>query len=625
MSKARDLSDFISVATVDASEIADLAITHAKLHTDMNLSSKTVTLPSAITNTITNKLPLAGGTLTGNLIIDSSSSASLTLDRVSNTTGSTIDFKTAGALKWYMGLRGLSNDNFYIRDEVGNTNALTITSGGDLFVAGLVAAVGGNANNTDAAAVFKGTGTEHLKLLLDTSSTSGHRASIALESNSNEVNIGTTGSDEMRFSTTATSDALFIKSDGKVGIGTTAPLTLLAVQQTGGNLTSGNAIKSSTMKGLTLNAQEGAAHLNSLGVWFGSNGSHWSGIAGGRSNTSTWGTDLRFYTHEDNTTDLTYSRQRMVITESGNVGIGTTAPSALLEVASGAPTIILNASGQATNKKKVRLAASQYTAGDFNIQQMNDDGTTIALTAMTIKNGGNVGINKTSPNDKLHVANGWLRVQAADQTSGSHASKYGLRWTQETDVEVARIEVERPSWSGAPSIMNFYTRTTGNAVNKNMAISQSGAVTMPYQPNFLARIATSTGALTQDAWATFNFDQTSQGWDHGSNYSTSNKRFTAPVAGIYFFHWLIQIEGITNAPAWYYAYPTINGSTSFGGSNGMTAADQIEPIGAYTAIKGTQSLNLGANDYVHLRYYWSGGNGNIKGASESMWAGHLIG
>ena len=53
MSKARDLSNFISVATIDASEIAsnavttdkiaDVAVTHAKLHTDMNLSGKTLT------------------------------------------------------------------------------------------------------------------------------------------------------------------------------------------------------------------------------------------------------------------------------------------------------------------------------------------------------------------------------------------------------------------------------------------------------------------------------------------------------------------------------------------------------------------------------------------------------
>ena len=43
MSKARNLSDFISDATIDSTEIADLSVTHAKLHTDVNLSSKTLT------------------------------------------------------------------------------------------------------------------------------------------------------------------------------------------------------------------------------------------------------------------------------------------------------------------------------------------------------------------------------------------------------------------------------------------------------------------------------------------------------------------------------------------------------------------------------------------------------
>jgi hypothetical protein len=76
------------------------------------------------------------------------------------------------------------------------------------------------------------------------------------------------------------------------------------------------------------------------------------------------------------------------LTHDGNVGIGTDSPSALLEIASGAPTLILNADSQATNKKKIRLAASQFTAGDFNIQQMNDNGTTVALTALQINNGG---------------------------------------------------------------------------------------------------------------------------------------------------------------------------------------------------------------------------------------------
>lgn len=104
-----------------------------------------------------------------------------------------------------------------------------------------------------------------------------------------------------------------------VGIGTSSPLTPLMIESTGGNVSSGNAIKSSTMKGISLNAQEGAAHTNKTGVWIASNGSHWSGMAGGRSNTSTWGTDLGFYTHEDATSDLTYSRLRMHIDSAGRV------------------------------------------------------------------------------------------------------------------------------------------------------------------------------------------------------------------------------------------------------------------------------------------------------------------
>ena len=256
MSKARDLSDFISVATVDATEIADLAITHAKLHNDMNLSSKTVTLPSAITNTITNKLPLAGGTLTGSIIIDSSSSASLTLDRVSNTAGSTIDFKTAGALKWYVGLRGLSNDNFYIRDEVGNTNALTITSGGASTFAGTVTAssgltVGnsnigsntshlanltinnngniGSANNTSAIQIVTGGDVNFNQKVVANSTSSGDYVRMYAGSGTGKWDIYGSGAN-LRFSDNDSAGS--VQFDTKVGIGESSPLGILHLKKT---------------------------------------------------------------------------------------------------------------------------------------------------------------------------------------------------------------------------------------------------------------------------------------------------------------------------------------------------------------------------------------------------------
>ena len=87
-SKARDLSNFISVATVDASEIAsnavtadkiaDVAVTHAKLHTDMNLSGKTLTFA---TNQISGNA-IDGGVIsnfTSTGIDDNSSATAVTI------------------------------------------------------------------------------------------------------------------------------------------------------------------------------------------------------------------------------------------------------------------------------------------------------------------------------------------------------------------------------------------------------------------------------------------------------------------------------------------------------------------------------------------------------------------
>lgn len=67
-----------------------------------------------------------------------------------------------------------------------------------------------------------------------------------------------------------------------------------------------------------------------------------------------------------------------------------------LELQSGAPGLTLNANTQGTDKKKVRLAVSQYTAGDFNIQQMNDAGTSVLLNALQVNNGGELIVGGTA-------------------------------------------------------------------------------------------------------------------------------------------------------------------------------------------------------------------------------------
>lgn len=392
MSKARDLSDFISVATVDASEIADLAITHAKLHTDMNLSGKTVTLPSAITNTITNKLPLAGGTLTGNITIDSSASASLTLDRVSTNAGSTLDFKTAGALKWYMGLRGLSNDSFYIRDEVGNTDALTITSGGN---------VGIGIASPDQKLQVKG--------VIETQATNSTNGWMMYTHTDNTLRFNYNG---------VGSDEITALSDGKVGIGTTNPTRIFHVDH-------------ATDATMIVNAAAGNQATYLLGEG-GTSKFNMSHVASGDR--------FQIYNYYTNSASLT-------VNSSGYVGIGNTGPVAPLHIqysnndgGVGGQLIKNTNTGTTANFSSVATQAVNGTVnGTFGTAHYNAWGGATAFAGsqtnhpfallsnntvkMTVLANGNIGIGIGAPAYKLDVG-GTTEVQARLKSSG------GTGWTQ---------------------------------------------------------------------------------------------------------------------------------------------------------------------------------------------------
>jgi predicted heme/steroid binding protein len=80
----------------------------------------------ATTTQLGNYLPLTGGTLTGRLTINLSNNYGVVLNRPAITNYIGIVYQTAAVNQWFIGLRELSTNHYYIYNETLATNALTI-------------------------------------------------------------------------------------------------------------------------------------------------------------------------------------------------------------------------------------------------------------------------------------------------------------------------------------------------------------------------------------------------------------------------------------------------------------------------------------------------------------------
>ena len=99
---------------------------------------------------------------------------------------------TSGAAQ-YAGYVGYAHNTDDILLGAGGGTRLTLDSSSAGF-SGTITAAGGAANNNDDANILTLSASQHARLLVDTSSTSGHRASLVLESDSNETVLWNTGS-----------------------------------------------------------------------------------------------------------------------------------------------------------------------------------------------------------------------------------------------------------------------------------------------------------------------------------------------------------------------------------------------------------------------------------------------
>ena len=207
---------------------------------------------------------------------------------------------------------------------------------------------------------------------------------------------------------TGSGDLVLSPSTGNVGIGTTSPSELLAIEAatTADFLVKNTGTAAVKMYGDAARTGAGDALLDNSALW---NGNRVTAILhqAGADTTNKDEGRINFYTSRAGGA-LT---QAMIIDEAGNVGIGTTAPGAKLEVtgpiawtgsspAAQSQGALAYGSGQTT---LLSYGANSTTRGKIAFQILESDAGN-GINAMFIDTTGNVGIGTTSPGSPLNFA-----------------------------------------------------------------------------------------------------------------------------------------------------------------------------------------------------------------------------
>jgi hypothetical protein len=243
-------------------------------------------------------------------------------------------------------------------------------------------------------------------------------------------------------------DRLTIDDDGNVGIGTTSPSNTLYVERNASNSTGGITIS---------NASTGTGYGGQLTFIAGSEGVQGAiQVQSSAANT----TEMKFQTTIGGT--LT---EHMRIDSSGNVGIGTTSPSAPLTIGYSGAEAQLQINNSGANRM-VYLGA--YSANEGILRLFNSSNVeTVRIPAestagvYTYFNAGNVGIGTSSPAGILHAnSSGHTKTYI---TSGN-TSDAQINFGDSDDNDIGAIH-----YDNAQNSMKFLTNTA-----ERMRIDSSG-------------------------------------------------------------------------------------------------------------------------------------------------------
>jgi len=294
----------------------------------------------------------------------------------------------------------------------------------------------------------------------------------------------------------------------------------------------------------------------------------------------------------------------LYVSASGNVGIGTTSPSEALHVSRTGSSTVLLVETVSFNDAAIKLkdqSRSYYvgtSGGNYYIYDQN-----AALNRLVINSSGNVGIGTTSPQAKLDFGSTNIAQTILLFSTGNFKGGFGT----------ADGEVRNFIWDTAANGFTFGSLSSadGTTFSEKVRISTGGIVTKPFHPVF--HVAKSDGNVSAGNTVIWNVVHANV----GSYYNNSNGRFTAPVAGVYYFAFSVMSDGNVGMDMSLQK----NGVTYQGCSPLQSAIGST-----YNQLTGVCTIILAAGDYVTIL---NGGgpiySSNANGGRHTMFCGFLIG
>ena len=234
-----------------------------------------------------------------------------------------------------------------------------------------------------------------------------------------------------------------------------------------------------------------------------------------------------------------------------------------------------------------------------------------------IDSSGNMGIGTSSPSGRFHVR------QDQDGVTRSILHNRNASGTPivELDFITGAVDLSDSRYAyiqsgGGSSQYIAFGTGQGASPTERMRIDSAGRVTMPYQTAFYAYGGSTQSFSGAQTSTVFQLNTQDSLGSRSTGYNTSTYRFTAPVAGAYFFA-ARMVNTTSNATGPELIFRK-NGSTSWYG-----AINYIS--NSYATTSGQVIIYLSASDYVDVVIVNNNSTTFTLDTSRSNFMGYLIG